>query len=295
MALRFRVPKDPNVLATPAFAVAMAVGLRGQRRRSAMRGPTNGDYEWRDTLASLTMGTASLVAPLVVPRLLKPFGIGRQAPLGRATRRWLRHGPGVCGRKGRHRRDGWCHRLGDMGRVDLGLVILATPSLRAAREGSPGRRRRGGRLGLPVLLEPSPVAREPVPLGGPRDASFERALQPVHRPVGQPALPVLDPHRADRSPGSPGGNRQLAVASSGAPQIELPVHRPQLREHPDRLGSPVRDVRTRGRTGGVRADPQPRHLQPRTDRLPRARPAPPRHRQLDQLGGAHVHRVQRPG
>lgn len=47
------------------------------RRRAAQNGPTAGDYEKRDTLASLAMGVGSLVAPLVGPKLLAPFTPGR--------------------------------------------------------------------------------------------------------------------------------------------------------------------------------------------------------------------------
>jgi len=47
------------------------------RRRAAQKGPTAGDYERRDTLASLAMGVGSLLAPLVGPKLLAPFTPGR--------------------------------------------------------------------------------------------------------------------------------------------------------------------------------------------------------------------------
>ncbi len=47
------------------------------RRRAAQVGPTAGDYEKRDTLASLAMGVGSLVAPIVGPKLLAPFTPGR--------------------------------------------------------------------------------------------------------------------------------------------------------------------------------------------------------------------------
>lgn len=47
------------------------------RRRAVTRGPTSGDYERRDTVASLTMGVGSLVAPLLVPKLLGPLTPGK--------------------------------------------------------------------------------------------------------------------------------------------------------------------------------------------------------------------------
>jgi sterol desaturase/sphingolipid hydroxylase (fatty acid hydroxylase superfamily) len=43
------------------------------RRRAAEQGPSAGDYERRDTLASLAMGLGSLLAPLVAPKVLAPF------------------------------------------------------------------------------------------------------------------------------------------------------------------------------------------------------------------------------
>lgn len=69
---------DLTVLAIPGFIGAMVAEWAAQRRRS----PSDqrpGDYELKDTLASLTMGVGSLVAPLVAKRLLTPItpGVGR--------------------------------------------------------------------------------------------------------------------------------------------------------------------------------------------------------------------------
>ena len=72
-----RPARDLTVLAVPFYFGAMAVETAWLRRRAAVRGPTAGDYERRDTRASLTMGTRSLLAPLVVPRLLRPVTPGR--------------------------------------------------------------------------------------------------------------------------------------------------------------------------------------------------------------------------
>ena len=47
------------------------------RRRAARHGPTAADYESNDTIASLAMGVASLLAPLVVPKLLRPITPGK--------------------------------------------------------------------------------------------------------------------------------------------------------------------------------------------------------------------------
>ena len=69
---------DLTVVAVPGYFAAMGLEYLAQRRRSA-RGaaPTAGDYERRDTLASLAMGSLSLLAPFVVPRLLRPVTPGR--------------------------------------------------------------------------------------------------------------------------------------------------------------------------------------------------------------------------
>ena len=70
-------PPDLTVVAIPFYFGSMAVEYLWLRRRAATRGPTAGDYERRDTVASLTMGVGSLVAPLVVPKLLGPLTPGK--------------------------------------------------------------------------------------------------------------------------------------------------------------------------------------------------------------------------
>jgi sterol desaturase/sphingolipid hydroxylase (fatty acid hydroxylase superfamily) len=69
--------KDLTVIAVPFYFASMAVEYLVLRRRASERGPTGGDYERRDTLASLAMGAGSLVAPMVVPRLLQQITPGR--------------------------------------------------------------------------------------------------------------------------------------------------------------------------------------------------------------------------
>ncbi|HEY5026028.1 MAG TPA: sterol desaturase family protein [Acidimicrobiales bacterium] len=68
---------DLTVIAVPLYFATMAGEYFWLRRRAARQGPAAGDYEKRDTLASLAMGLASLVAPLVAPKLLSPFTPGR--------------------------------------------------------------------------------------------------------------------------------------------------------------------------------------------------------------------------
>ncbi|HEX6917921.1 MAG TPA: sterol desaturase family protein [Phycicoccus sp.] len=73
---------DLTVLAIPAFFGSMAAEYLWQRRHPAPPGTRRaGDYELADTMASLTMGVGSLVAPFVAERLLDPVtpGVGRYA------------------------------------------------------------------------------------------------------------------------------------------------------------------------------------------------------------------------
>jgi len=69
--------RDLTVIAVPFYFGSMAVEYVVLRRRAGQRGPAAADYERRDTVASLTMGVGSLVAPLVVPWLLRPITPGR--------------------------------------------------------------------------------------------------------------------------------------------------------------------------------------------------------------------------
>ena len=69
---------DLTVVAVPGYFAAMGAEYWLQRRRHARGGaPTAGDYEMRDTLASLAMGQLSLLAPFIAPRLLRPVTRGK--------------------------------------------------------------------------------------------------------------------------------------------------------------------------------------------------------------------------
>jgi sterol desaturase/sphingolipid hydroxylase (fatty acid hydroxylase superfamily) len=76
--------RDLTVLAVPFYFGSMAVEYVWLRRRARRLGPSAGQYERRDTLASLAMGTGSLVAPFVIPPLLRPFSL-RRGRSGRAV------------------------------------------------------------------------------------------------------------------------------------------------------------------------------------------------------------------
>jgi len=68
---------DLTVVATPGYCATMGAEYRALKQRAEQHGPSPADYERRDTIASLTMGVASLVAPLVMPKLLKPITPGK--------------------------------------------------------------------------------------------------------------------------------------------------------------------------------------------------------------------------
>ncbi|MGB7053362.1 MAG: hypothetical protein WBG41_17480, partial [Acidimicrobiales bacterium] len=77
MGDRARGQRDLTVVAVPLYFITMAAEHLWLRRRAAARSASAGDYERRDTIASLGMGVGSLAAPLVMPKLLRPFTLGR--------------------------------------------------------------------------------------------------------------------------------------------------------------------------------------------------------------------------
>ena len=68
---------DLTIVAIPGFFGSMAYEARWLRRRAATEGPSPVDYERNDTVASLAMGTGSLVVPLLTSRIAKNFELGR--------------------------------------------------------------------------------------------------------------------------------------------------------------------------------------------------------------------------
>lgn len=69
--------KKLEVLAIPVYFATMGAEYLHHRSRAQRVGPLPGDYERRDTLTSLTMGTGSLLVPLVAPNLLAPITPGK--------------------------------------------------------------------------------------------------------------------------------------------------------------------------------------------------------------------------
>ena len=67
---------DLTVIAIPGFFASMGYEAWWLQRRAETEGPSPVDYERNDTLASLAMGTGSLVVPLVARRIAKNFALG---------------------------------------------------------------------------------------------------------------------------------------------------------------------------------------------------------------------------
>lgn len=68
---------DLTVVAVPVYFGTMGVEYLRLRNRADKKGPSPVDYERRDTVASLTMGVGSLVAPFVLPRLFRSVTPGK--------------------------------------------------------------------------------------------------------------------------------------------------------------------------------------------------------------------------
>jgi sterol desaturase/sphingolipid hydroxylase (fatty acid hydroxylase superfamily) len=68
---------DPTVVAIPGYFASMGAEAWWLRRRAEREGPSPADYERNDTITSLTMGVASLVAPIVAQKVLGPLTPGK--------------------------------------------------------------------------------------------------------------------------------------------------------------------------------------------------------------------------
>ncbi|MDQ1466709.1 MAG: hypothetical protein QOH10_1124 [Actinomycetota bacterium] len=68
---------DSTVTAIPVYFGTMGAEYLWLRERAASRGPSPADYARLDTITSLAMGVGSLVAPLLVPKLLGPITPGK--------------------------------------------------------------------------------------------------------------------------------------------------------------------------------------------------------------------------
>jgi sterol desaturase/sphingolipid hydroxylase (fatty acid hydroxylase superfamily) len=69
---------DLTVSAVPGYFATMAAEAAYLKRRAARNGrQARSDYERRDTIASLAMGVGSLLAPIVMPKVLGPITPGK--------------------------------------------------------------------------------------------------------------------------------------------------------------------------------------------------------------------------
>jgi sterol desaturase/sphingolipid hydroxylase (fatty acid hydroxylase superfamily) len=68
---------DVTVVAVPGYFATMGAEREWLKRRAEREGPTAADYERHDTITSLSMGVASLLAPMVTGKLLAPFTPGK--------------------------------------------------------------------------------------------------------------------------------------------------------------------------------------------------------------------------
>lgn len=144
-------PRDLTVVAVPFYFATMGAEYLWLRRQARHRRPRAGDYERRDTLASLTMGVASLVAPLVGPKLLRPFTPGRGrygrtvvvAALGAAALttaadavvRWAEHPRADAAPGAAARRDEWDEPLGSVRPARAQRRAVARAARRVASAG----------------------------------------------------------------------------------------------------------------------------------------------------------------
>ena len=259
---------DSTVAPVPGYFATMGAEYRWLRKRAERDGPSPADYERHDTVTSLTMGVASLLAPIVAARCSARSRRARAGPARPSSRRpwgqwWSRRSPiGWPGPDGtengpepeRRRTEpepaatpGPRREEGGRGRrvvsvVAGGVAITTTwaslttpgapvePADRARpRHGAPRARRRHARLGLHLLLEPPIHAREPVHVGDPRRAPLERALQPLDGAASAGG-------RRARAPSCPtacwrcSACRPTLIAPGPRPQPPLPVLDPHRRD-----------------------------------------------------------------
>ena len=179
--------QDLTVVAIPGFFATMGIEHRVLKQRAARQGPSAGDYERRDTLASLAMGVGSLVIPLAH---------GPDPPARHARSGPLRPGPSSGWASGpprsRRRPTSWC----------------AGPSMTSNGASAHRRRRRPPSCAGPAGSGPRPpwppcrpVSSPPRPVGrrAPRAGASTTATAPS-RDLGTGVLATLGRRS---SPGTP--------------------------------------------------------------------------------------------
>lgn len=163
---------DLTVTATPGYFGTMGAEAVYLRRRAERLGPSAADYTRDDTIASLSMGVLSLLAPMVMPKLLKPFVPGKgklgKALLGTAVtavavttiadamaRRAERSADErTCGARDRRREPKWARQVAQVGGVAAvvtGGVAVTTALQTLVTPARMWRRRIGPDLGTGAL------------------------------------------------------------------------------------------------------------------------------------------------
>lgn len=158
------------------------------------------------------------------------------------------------------------------------------------------------RAGLLLLLVPPGPPRHPDPVGLPCRPPLQPEVQPQHRAapaldeshrlavlsaahrvrsasrrarlllIGQPRLPVLGAHRADRQAAAALRVRtEHALPPPGAPRLPRRLPGPELRRDPHPVGPAVRVFRTGDRAARLRAHQEHRDVQPAAGRDTRVR------------------------
>ena len=232
---------DLILSAIPAFILLLVVeALSFHLARHDDHGEVG--YEARDTRTSLTMGIGNVI-----------INLGWKGVVLGDLRGALRDHPAATRRR----------RLVDLGAAVLRrrLLLLLVPPRRPPRAHPLGQPRRP-----PQLRALQPLDRAAPDLdadGRDRLLGLDAAgrLRPVDDLPGdelEPALPVLDPHRADRQ--APAADRvplQHAQPPPRPPRLAGAVPGQELRRDPDHLGPHARDLRARGRARALRPDDEP--------------------------------------
>ena len=137
---------DLTVIAIPGFFGSMAYEAKWLQRRAEVEGPSPVDYERNDTMASLAMGTGSLVIPVLTSRLAKNFELGK----GRWAKQLLAVGlaaaaaTAVADAVARSAE----HEAGSVEPVAIGRIRLAGSGARCGRRRRPSNRTRAPRAAL---------------------------------------------------------------------------------------------------------------------------------------------------
>ena len=136
---------DLTVAAVPAYIGAMGAEYLWQRKHPVPVGSRAGDYQLADTLASLSMGLGSLMAPYVTKRVLAPVtpGVGRFAKVLATT---------VADVLAQRRREGGLPAAGTVPKPvrevqdELADLRFAPATPRAVFPGAAARHRRSARV-----------------------------------------------------------------------------------------------------------------------------------------------------